>query len=106
MISALFSISTHLNTALLLAHLLIDLARDLRATKTYQKHKVTAQSKVRAVISWCVLSQKYYTLHSSCAVKTPPFLLMRTQNELNMHIFVIPENRCFFIELHRERVVT
>lgn len=99
MISALFSISTHLHTALLLAHLLVDLARDLRATKKkIQKHKVTAQSKVRAVISWCVLSQKYYTLHSNCAVKTPPILLMRTQNELNMHVFVIPENRCFFIE--------
>lgn len=58
---------------LLFADPLIDLARVTQGTKKSQIHKVTAHSKVTALISWCVLSQKSTTLHCNCVVKSHSF---------------------------------
>ena len=76
--------------------------------KKSQKHKVTAQSKVKAMNSWVVLFQESTTLHSNRTVEshTVVLLMMGTQNELNMLICVIHENRYLLTELNREQGVT
>lgn len=66
-LSALFFISTNLK------YLLCCPSIGWSACWPCERFAVTAQSKVGAVISWCVIAQKSTTLHSNCPVKSHSF---------------------------------